>query len=127
MNTLLIVLVFAGIALLLANELVAARQTKMVEYRYLPRDLDTYLREEPYASATFQSMFSDENLPFPRAQLRPNSGALSTSTSTAMPPSTPAPPTTTPAATTPPPSGFDAGTNGVGNFAPIANQALLAT
>ena len=69
MNWFVVVLACAGIALIMANELVAARQRTMVEYRYLPRDLDTYLREEPYASVTFQSMFNDENLPFPRAQL----------------------------------------------------------
>lgn len=70
MNTAALLLVVAGIALVLANELVAARKRTSIQYRYLPRDLDTYLREEPYASATFSSMFNDENLPFPRAALR---------------------------------------------------------
>lgn len=69
MNWFVVVLACAGIAMIMANELVAARRRTTVEYRYLPRDLDTYLREEPYASVTFQSMFNDENLPFPRAQL----------------------------------------------------------
>lgn len=132
MNTLLVVLVFAGIALLLANEVVAARQTKMIEYRYLPRDLDTYLREEPYASATFESMFNDENLPFPRAQLRPNSRPNSGPTTVAPaqlgPSAPPSPMAMLTQAPTQPPTGFDAtSATGVGNFSPIANQTLLAT
>ena len=97
MNWFVVVLACAGIALVMANELVAARQRTTVEYRYLPRDLDTYMREEPYASVTFQSMFNDENLPFPRAQLttsqaaatRPNSAMsarMMTSNSVTQPP-----------------------------------------
>lgn len=70
MNLVLLLLIFSGISLVLANELVAARRRTAVEYRYLPRDLDTYLREEPFASVTFNSMFNDENLPFPRASLQ---------------------------------------------------------
>ena len=49
--------------LVLANELVAARTQPRVVYRYLPRDLDTYLREEPRASVTFQSMFENDDIP----------------------------------------------------------------
>lgn len=62
MNVLLL-LVFAGVVLIMANELVATRRRAVrVEYRYLPRDLDTYLREEPLASVAFESMFKDEDV-----------------------------------------------------------------
>lgn len=63
MNLVLLVLVFAGLLLIMANELVAARREPKVVYKYLPRDLDTYLREEPKASVTFQSMFEGTGLP----------------------------------------------------------------
>ena len=84
MNLVLLLLIFAGVSMVLANELVAARRRTVVEYRYLPRDLDTYVREEPYASVTFQSMFNDENLPFPRAQLRANVPPVRTAAPLAM-------------------------------------------
>lgn len=57
---LLLLVVFAAIIMLMANELVAARQRTKTVYRYLPRDLDTYMRDEPLASATFKSMFEDD-------------------------------------------------------------------
>lgn len=57
---LLLLLVFAGIIMVMANELVAARRQRHVVYRYLPRDLDTYLRDEPLASATFKTMFEED-------------------------------------------------------------------
>lgn len=59
---LLLLLLLAGVILVLANELVNARRTPRVEYKYLPRDLDTYLREEPYASATYERMFAEPDL-----------------------------------------------------------------
>lgn len=62
MNAVLLLVIFAGVALVLANELVAAKRSRKIVYRYLPRDLDTYLREEPYASVTFDSMFRDEDV-----------------------------------------------------------------
>lgn len=58
----LLLLVFAGIILVMANELVAARARPKVVYRYLPRDLDAYLRTEPQASVTFKSMFDTDNI-----------------------------------------------------------------
>lgn len=51
-----LLLLCAGALLVMANELAAVRRTR-VEYRYLPRDLDTYLREEPHAAATFRAMW----------------------------------------------------------------------
>jgi len=59
---LVVVCFFAGVALLVVNELLAAKVEPRVEYRYLPRDLDSYLREEPPASASFAAMFADYDL-----------------------------------------------------------------
>lgn len=66
MNVGLLLLVFAGIILVMANELVSARRQPKLVYRYLPRDLDTYLREQPYASATFKAMFTEDDVPVGR-------------------------------------------------------------
>lgn len=55
-NTGLLLLFFGGVILVIVNELVKDRVPE-VEYRYLPRDLDTYLREEPRATVTYESMF----------------------------------------------------------------------
>lgn len=58
------VLLLAALCLLLANELATLRaRPPRVVYRYLPRDLDTYLREEPAATVTFKSMFEGDNVP----------------------------------------------------------------
>lgn len=62
----LLLLIFAGVVLVLANELVAARREPRVVYRYLPRDLDAFLRTEPLASATFDSMFTKDDVPVGR-------------------------------------------------------------
>lgn len=60
---LVLVLVLAALALLLANELASLRAAPpRVEYRYLPRDLDTYLREEPRATFTFRDMFEGDDV-----------------------------------------------------------------
>lgn len=61
-DMLVLLLIFAGIILVMANELVAARQHHRVVYKYLPRDLDTYLREEPRVSHTFKNMFDDDTV-----------------------------------------------------------------
>jgi hypothetical protein len=58
MKLFLLFAVFAGVALILSNQLVACgARRRPVEYRYLPRDLDTYLRTQPMASAQFTDMF----------------------------------------------------------------------
>lgn len=69
MNLVALLFLCAGAILVLANEVVIARQKPAVRYMYLPRDLDTYMREEPYASVTFHSMFKDENVQYPRAAI----------------------------------------------------------
>jgi hypothetical protein len=62
MRAFLLTLFFAGIVLIVVNQLVKANaQPPRVEYRYLPRDLDTYLREQPEASTHFGAMFRDED------------------------------------------------------------------
>lgn len=66
MRLLVLLLIFAGVTLIMANELVAARTQPRIVYRYLPRDLDTYLREEPQASVIFKSMFESDDVPVGR-------------------------------------------------------------
>ena len=58
---LLLAALLAGVVLVLVNELVAKAAPK-VEYRYLPRDLDTYLREQPYPSVVYGAMFTDSDV-----------------------------------------------------------------
>ena len=66
MKLFLLCLVFAGVVLMMANQLVACSQRRpVVEYRYLPRDLDTYLREQPMASARLRDMFTEETVKVP--------------------------------------------------------------
>jgi hypothetical protein len=56
-------LVFTGIVLILANQLVACqRRPRPLDVRYVPRDLDTYLRTQPLASVQFGDMFTEEDL-----------------------------------------------------------------
>lgn len=63
MRAFLLALFFTGIVLVVVNQLVKANaQPPQVEYRYLPRDLDTMLRELPQASVQYRSMFQDEEL-----------------------------------------------------------------
>lgn len=65
MRAFLLVVFFTGIVMVIVNQLIKAQaQPARVEYRYLPRDLDTYLREQPMASVHFQSMFKDEEQRF---------------------------------------------------------------
>lgn len=63
MRAFLLVLFFTGVILVIVNQLVKQKdRPPRVEYRYLPRDLDTYLREQPLASVHFRNMFRDEDL-----------------------------------------------------------------
>jgi hypothetical protein len=63
MRAFLIALFLTGILLVVSNQLVKTQsQPPRVEYRYLPRDLDTYLREQPLASLHFRDMFREEDL-----------------------------------------------------------------
>ena len=63
MRAFLLTLFFAGVVLVITNQLVKSNaQPPKVEYRYLPRDLDTYLREQPVASVQFESMFRDDDI-----------------------------------------------------------------
>lgn len=63
MRAFLLVVFFTGVVLVIVNQLVKAKdRPPQIEYRYLPRDLDTYLREQPLASVHFKSMFKEEDL-----------------------------------------------------------------
>lgn len=65
MRAFLLVLFFTGLVLIIVNQLIKANaQPQRVEYRYLPRDIDTYLREQPMASVHFESMFKEEDIQF---------------------------------------------------------------
>lgn len=61
---LVLVLALVGVVFIMANELVATRRRVRVVYKYLPRDLDTYVRELPTATAQFGDLFSQENVPY---------------------------------------------------------------
>lgn len=67
MRTGFLVLLFVGLILMVGNG--ARKNTaptkengKTVEYRYLPRDLDTYLREQENPSVLYNAMFSAEDV-----------------------------------------------------------------
>lgn len=63
MRAFLLALFFTGVVLIVANQLVQTnREPPRVEYRYLPRDLDAYLREQPQASVHFERMFREEDV-----------------------------------------------------------------
>ena len=62
MRLFLLCLFFTGIILIVVNEQLNAPEQKTV-YKYVPRDLDTYLREEPLASLAFADMFADNFQP----------------------------------------------------------------
>jgi hypothetical protein len=49
-------LFFTGVVLVATNALTYDRPRE-IQYRYLPRDLDSYIRTEPYPSAIFGSMW----------------------------------------------------------------------
>lgn len=56
MGNFLLFLLFAGIIMVVTNQLTYNRPTE-IQYRYLPRDLDTFIRTEEFPSALFGSMF----------------------------------------------------------------------
>lgn len=63
MKTLLVGVLCAGVLLVLLNQVVKAGSAPpAVRYRYLPRDLDTYLREQPYPSALLRGLWTDEDV-----------------------------------------------------------------
>jgi hypothetical protein len=62
MKLFMLFLVFLGVLLVLANQLATCSRRRDVEYRFLPRDLDTYMREQPLASVQFDEMFAEETV-----------------------------------------------------------------
>ena len=61
MKLLLLFVFFSGVVLVIINELLAARDCSP-EYRYLPRDLDDYLREAPFPSQEYAPLFRDNEV-----------------------------------------------------------------
>jgi len=57
MSKLVLFMLFAGVIMVIANQLTYDRPRE-IQYRYLPRDLDTYIRTEEFPSALFGSMWS---------------------------------------------------------------------
>jgi hypothetical protein len=53
----IVFLFFTGIILVAVNSLTYDRPVQ-IQYRYLPRDLDSFIRTEPYPSAIFGSMWT---------------------------------------------------------------------
>lgn len=53
-------LLASGVTLILINHIVKGRQRTKIVYKYLHRDLDSYLRNEPYPSVIFKSMFEKD-------------------------------------------------------------------
>lgn len=63
MRAFLIALFFTGVVLVVVNALLKTQAcAPKVTYAYLPRDLDTYIREQPLASVDFKDMFNDEDI-----------------------------------------------------------------
>ncbi len=56
MSNVIMFLLFAGIIMLVTNELTYSRPRE-IQYRYLPRDLDSFIRTEEFPSALFGSMW----------------------------------------------------------------------
>lgn len=61
MKSILLVALFTGIIMVVVNEF-AATQPKVIEYRYLPRDLDDYIRTAPLASTVYSAMFDERDV-----------------------------------------------------------------
>jgi len=56
LTTFVLFLFFTGIILVATNELTYDRPRE-IQYRYLPRDLDSFIRTEPFPSAIYGSMW----------------------------------------------------------------------
>ena len=59
MSSFILFLFFAGIIMVVTNQL-TYNLPREIQYRYLPRDLDTYIRTEEFPSALFGSMWGSE-------------------------------------------------------------------
>ena len=58
MSSFVLFLFFTGIILIVTNEL-TYNKPREIQYRYLPRDLDQFIRTEEFPSAIFGSMWGD--------------------------------------------------------------------
>ena len=59
MSSFVLFLFFTGIILIVVNELTYTRPRE-IQYRYLPRDLDQFIRTEEFPSAIFGSLWSTD-------------------------------------------------------------------
>jgi hypothetical protein len=61
MRVYLVLMMLLGFAMVMSGrDENSFEDSKRVEYRYLPRDLDTYIREDlRYPSLVYKSMFTD--------------------------------------------------------------------
>lgn len=66
MRTFLLFVLFVGVVLVVMNERINDSPPR-IEYRYIPRDLDTYLRETTLAHVPFQAMSNTEDAWMTRA------------------------------------------------------------
>lgn len=62
MRSLLTFMAMAGVLLVVLHQRQLSCPAPRVEYRYLPRDLDQFMRELPAASVVHARMFSDEDV-----------------------------------------------------------------
>ena len=58
-GTFFLFFLFAGIIMVVTNQL-TYNLPREVQYRYLPRDLDTYIRTEEFPSALFGSLWETD-------------------------------------------------------------------
>lgn len=56
-----LVVLLLGVLMIVSNRYVADIPEK-IEYRYLPRDLDTYIRDTPGPSTVFGAMFTEKDV-----------------------------------------------------------------
>ena len=61
MRLFLLLAFFTGVIFVLVNEFATTRP-KEIEYRYLPRDLDDYIRTAPLATNVFGAMFDERDV-----------------------------------------------------------------
>ncbi len=61
MKLFVLFLFFTGIILVLTNELTYDKPTR-IEYRYLPRDLDDYIRTAPLPTNLYGAMFTEKDI-----------------------------------------------------------------
>lgn len=62
MRLFLVLMFFAGLVLVFANEFVKRPPDNRVEYRYLPRDVDAQMRDEKFSVIDRAGIFDADDL-----------------------------------------------------------------